>query len=195
VRRARTAAAGVLLAAALTALTACGIRPTSVPVDAGVAPSRAECGAENRSTPSPQASKGEEPHDVYLVCGPQIAAVPRSMPLTGTSGREAHRKDAAVLLDELQRSPGPKEQADGYTTAVSGLRTAPAHAGDPVGAVRFSKPPDELGDPALAQLVCTYAGMDATVRLGGPHDPALTSYTCDLRVLAEPDSVREHMTP
>ncbi|GAA0692789.1 hypothetical protein GCM10010193_54210 [Kitasatospora atroaurantiaca] len=56
----RTAAGAALLAAALTAVTGCGIRPTAVPVDAGAPASRTACPSPVRvpaavltPTPSP----------------------------------------------------------------------------------------------------------------------------------------------
>lgn len=153
------------LAAVAMLTTGCGIRPTSVPVDAGGAPSRAECAPGGPSTAASRAD-GETLRPVYLVCGARLAPVPRSVPgdLTGTALTER-------LLAELEREPSDEEEQAGYATAVSGLRVVDGLSGDPAGTVRLSRDPQGLGSPMLAQLVCTYAaGEDRTAVLAGPDE-------------------------
>lgn len=157
------AALAVVAVAVFTA--GCGIRPTSVPVDAGGAPSRAEC-APGGPSPAASPADAETLRPVYLVCGTQLAPVPRSVPddLTGTAL-------AGRLLAELEREPSDDEEQAGYATAVSGLRVADGRSGDPAGTVRLSRDPQGLGSPMLAQLVCTYAvGEGRTAVLAGPDD-------------------------
>ncbi|WP_326800348.1 hypothetical protein OG946_23470 [Streptomyces sp. NBC_01808] len=164
--------------------TGCGIRPTSVPVDAGSAPSRAEC-APGGSSPAARSAGGETVRAVYLVCGTQLAPVPRNVPddLAGT-------ELAARLLAELEREPGEDEKQAGYSTAVSGLRVVDGPSGDPAGTVRLSRDPQGLGSPMLAQLVCTYAaGEERTAVLAGPDagDPPYT-YRCTDDALRAPEN-------
>lgn len=179
-------------ALALPLLAGCGIRPTSVPVDAGEAPARAECGAEERETPAAPREQGEELRQVFLVCGPVISTVRRSVPGAQNGDRDSRHAAAEALLAELQRKPTDQEEDDGYTTSVPDtLSVADPQPDDPVAAVRLSRDPDDIGDPALAQLVCTFAGEDGSVRLGGPNRPELTSYACGGDVLADPSRVRD----
>ncbi|WBB63567.1 hypothetical protein O7599_14020 [Streptomyces sp. WMMC500] len=178
------ALAAVALAAVAALTAGCGIRPTSVPVDAGSAPSRAEC---SPGGPAPAASpaEGETLRTVYLVCGAQLAPVPRSVPddLDGT-------ELAARLLTELEREPGGDEERAGYSTAVSGLRVADGRSGDPAGTVRLSRDPQGLGSPMLAQLVCTYAaGEERTAVLAGPDaGDAPYTYRCSDAALRAPEN-------
>ncbi len=173
------------LAVAVAVLaTGCGIRPTSVPVDAGSAPSRAEC-APGGPSPAASPGDGETLRTVYLVCGSQLAPVPRSVP-EDLAGREL----AARLLTELEREPGEDEEQAGYSTAVSGLRVADRISGDPAGAVRLSRDPQGLGSPMLAQIVCTFAaGEERTAVLAGPEagDPPYT-YRCTDDALRAPEN-------
>ncbi|NGN69428.1 hypothetical protein G5C51_36765 [Streptomyces sp. A7024] len=192
VRNRRLTAALLVGALALPLLAACGIRPTSVPVDAGEAPARAECGAEQRSTPSAPREEGEELREVFLVCGPSISTVRRSVPVAEAGDRASRHAAAVALLAELQRKPTEQETEDGYTTSVPDtLSVADPQRDDPAAAVRLSQDPDDLDDPALAQLVCTLAGEDGSVRLGGPARPELTAYACGSDVLADPPRVRD----
>ncbi|NEE33656.1 hypothetical protein G3M53_50460, partial [Streptomyces sp. SID7982] len=66
--RSAVSLAGLLAVAAL--VSGCGIRTTSVPVDAGAAPSRVPCrlSASDVATRSPDSVSAE----VYLVCASQL---------------------------------------------------------------------------------------------------------------------------
>ncbi|MEO3762800.1 hypothetical protein [Streptomyces sp. B8F3] len=178
------ALAAVAVATVAVLTTGCGIRPTSVPVDAGSAPSRAEC-APGGPSPAARSADGETLRAVYLVCGTQLAPVPRSVPddLAGT-------ELAARLLRELEREPREDEKQAGYSTAVSGLRVTDGLSGDPAGTVRLSRDPQGLGSPMLAQIVCTYAaGEERTAVLAGPDagDPPYT-YRCTDDALRAPEN-------
>lgn len=196
--RRRTAAslAAVLAAAAL--VSGCGIRTTSVPVDAGPAPSRVPCrlSSSDVATRSPDTVSTR----VYLVCTSQLVTAERPVAAdaTGTDPLVVAR----ALLAEVQQAPSANERRAGFTTAVpAGLRVAPARDGDPAGAVRLSSLPEDLSAEALAQLVCTYAESEALVRdgsvvLGGPGDYPPRGYLCTSQTksrpgdLATPDGVR-----
>ncbi|WP_407560732.1 hypothetical protein [Streptomyces sp. 184] len=183
-RRVFAALAVVAVVAVAALATGCGIRPTSVPVDAGSAPSRAEC-APGGPSPAASPADGETLRAVYLVCGAQLAPVPRRVPdeLSGAAL-------AARLLAELEREPSEDEEQAGYSTAVSGLRVADGRSGDPAGTVRLSRDPQGLGSPMLAQLVCTYAvGEDREAVLAGPgagDDPY--TYRCTDDALRTPEN-------
>lgn len=176
---------GLAGALAAVAVTGCGIRPTSVPVDAGGAPSRAAC-APGGPTLSAAAAEGEEPYEVYLVCGSQLSPVGRGVP-RDVSGAGL----AAALLAELTREPGRIERHAGYSTAVSGLRVEERRPGDPEGTVRLSRNPRGLGTPELAQIVCTYAALGSgTALLAGPGaDSRPYRYHCTDDTLRNPESV------
>ncbi|MFJ9107001.1 hypothetical protein [Streptomyces sp. NPDC102283] len=196
--RRRTAAslAAVLAAAALA--SGCGIRTTSVPVDAGAAPSRVPCrlSSSDVATRSP----GGVSATVYLVCTSQLVTVDRPVAAdaTGTDPLVVAR----ALLEEVQQAPPANERRAGFTTAVpAGLRVTPVRDGDPAGAVRLSSQPEDLSAEALAQLVCTYAESETLVRdgsvvLGGPGDYPPRGYLCTSQTksrpgdLATPDGVR-----
>ncbi|MFW6694712.1 hypothetical protein [Streptomyces sp. MAR4 CNX-425] len=161
----RAAAAVVAASAAAVLAAGCGIRPTSVPVDAGGGPTRAEC-APGGPSPAARAADGETLRPVYLVCGTRLAPVPRGVPDDLTGPELAGR-----LLTELARNPSEDERRAGYSTAVSGLRVADRQPGDPAGTVRLSRDPRGLGSPMLAQLVCTYAvGEGHAAVLAGPDE-------------------------
>ncbi|WP_032794288.1 MULTISPECIES: GerMN domain-containing protein [Streptomyces] len=195
--RRRTAAslAAVLAAAALA--SGCGIRTTSVPVDAGAAPSRVPCrlSSSDVATRSPD-SVGVT---VYLVCTSQLVTVDRpvSADATGTDPLVVAR----ALLKEVQQAPPANERRAGFTTAIpEGLRVTRARDGDPEGTVRLSSQPEDLSAEALAQLVCTYAEnetlvTDGSVVLGGPGDYPPRGYLCTSQTksrpgdLATPDAV------
>ncbi|WP_240662424.1 hypothetical protein [Streptomyces sp. WAC 06738] len=187
-RRVPAALAAVAAVAVAVLATGCGIRPTSVPVDAGSAPSRAEC-APGGPSPAARSADGETVRAVYLVCGTRLAPVPRSIPddLTGT-------ELAARLLAELERAPDEDEEDAGYSTAVSGLRVVDGQSGDPAGTVRLSRDPQGLGSPMLAQLVCTYAaGEERSAVLAGPDagDPPYTFRCTDDALRAPENTVGE----
>lgn len=196
--RRRTAAS---LAAALTAAalaSGCGIRTTSVPVDAGAAPSRVPC----RLSASDVA--GRSPADVsatvYLVCTSQLVTVDRPVAADATGADPVAA--ARTLLKEVQQAPPANERRAGFTTAVpAGLRVTPVRDDDPEGTVRLSSQPEDLSAEALAQLVCTYAESETLVRdgsvvLGGPGDYPPRGYLCTSQTksrpgdLATPDGVR-----
>lgn len=197
--RGRTVLAVALLAA-LPALGGCGIRSTTVPVDAGPAPSRVSCAV-------PRASNAPETdaviREVYLVCSNQTAPVKRSVPLR--QGRFDRLSQARELLAQLQRSPLSGEAQAGFSTAVPGnLAVLGPHKGDPKEALRLNQALDELPSFALAQIVCTLTGdaavtSDHSVVLGDDASAArLRRFTCtpDLRTRPEAaDSAGTAVTP
>ncbi|MFC7217336.1 hypothetical protein ACFQLX_03995 [Streptomyces polyrhachis] len=173
-----------LLGGVLAALLAgCGIRPTSVPVDAGSAPSRARCGVK----PPPVPREDARLRDVFLVCGPKLALVRRKLEQTAPGAgeqRTAHEELLHYLTTELT----PSERADGYTTQVERIAVLPPHRGDPARAVRFDHDPEQLSKEGLAQLVCTFAALsdDRKALLGTAG--RLRTYTCtsEVRDLDQP---------
>ncbi|MEV6105582.1 hypothetical protein AB0M28_12830 [Streptomyces sp. NPDC051940] len=185
--RLRRAAAVALLAAALAG---CGIRPTSVPVDAGSAPTRARCGGENPPTPGATPREGAQLMDVYFVCGAKIAPVRRNMERAqGVPAAQARQTLKQELLDALRDGPGAKESLDGYSTGVDDIALVRARTGDPAAAVRFDRDPEQLTRTALAQLVCTYAGLGdgREAVLGTAH--RLREYACTDEVRENPSRV------
>ncbi|MFD4589775.1 hypothetical protein [Streptomyces rubiginosohelvolus] len=194
--RSAVSLAGLLAVAAL--VSGCGIRTTSVPVDAGAAPSRVPCrlSASDVATRSPDSVSAE----VYLVCASQLVTVDRPMP-TDAVGAEPVEV-ARTLLNEVQQAPSAGERRAGFTTAVpAGLRVDPSRSGDPAGTLRLSSQPEDLSEEALAQLVCTYAESESLVRdgsvvLGGPGDYPPRGYLCTSQTksrpgdLATPDALR-----
>ncbi|QHC25770.1 hypothetical protein [Streptomyces sp. GS7] len=182
--------------AALTALAlaaaGCGIRGTSVPVDAGGAPSRVSCKAP-AAEPEPGATAAVQV-SVYLVCGSALAQVERMVPPPkGTTAAEVRLMSARTLLAELQRQPLPEEVRAGFSTVLPReLRVDGPRSGDPEEALRLSVQPDDLPSFALAQLVCTYGASSALGRthaalLGGPGAGAPHRYDCSADVLTNPD--------
>jgi hypothetical protein len=181
-----------ILAAALPVLLAagCGIRTTTVPVDAGPAPSRLGC-------VMPRVSGAPEPdtvlRQVYLVCATQVTPVRRSVPVpAGAFDRLAW---ISALLDQLQREPLTTEAPSGFATAVPrALKLTGPVKGDPREALRLSQPPDELPSFTLAQIVCTLtAATDLlptrTLLLGGPTPATpLRAYTCTSDLRTRPDA-------
>ncbi|MGW2178986.1 hypothetical protein ACWCXX_13010 [Streptomyces sp. NPDC001732] len=173
-------------------LSACGIRSTSVPVDAGAAPSQVPCttSAKNVAT---QDLRGE-PVQVYLVCSSQLVTVDRTVRTTDGTGPNRVRV-AQELLDELRRKPPADERKAGYSTTVpETLRVGPARTGDRPGALRLSKQPEDLQSEALAQIVCTYAenkslAPDGTVVLGGPGNYEPRGYLCTSEMKTRPMTV------
>ncbi|MEU6340429.1 hypothetical protein ABZ883_05680 [Streptomyces sp. NPDC046977] len=190
-----------LLAVVCAALAAgCGIRTTSVPVDAGPAPSRVSCAVPDSpraTTASPGATVSASASAsapaatpapfvaVYLVCSSQVADVHRTVALAGLT----RLGTAVVLLRELQQRLGMTEATAGFGTAVQGdLAVEGPRPGDPRDALRLSAPLSELPPFALAQVVCTYAADPSlssrgSVVLGGSDDTRVRRFTCtsDLR--------------
>ncbi|POX36610.1 hypothetical protein C3486_32650 [Streptomyces sp. Ru73] len=191
-RAARRAAAALAL---LAAVAGCGIRGTSVPVDAGGAPSRVSCKAQETAG-VPEVPVGV-PVRIYLVCGSGLVPVERTVSLP-KSGTAADRPEMArTLLNELRQRPAPGEITAGFETAVpEDLTVSGPRDGDPADALRLSVRPEDLPSFALAQLVCTYGtrmpvdGKRAAV-LGGPDDAAPRRYDCSDAVLRHPDLTRD----
>ncbi|MFF5273523.1 GerMN domain-containing protein [Streptomyces sp. 900116325] len=191
-RRARRAA-GALVGAVVCAVLAagCGIRTTSVPVDAGAAPSRVPCSmsAEDVST---QAMQGI-PVQIYLICASQLVTVDRSVQIH--EAKSDRIRVAQALLDELQEEPAADERQAGFSTDVPAtLRIGGARGDDPAAVIRLSEQPEDLPSEALAQIVCTYAeseslASDGTVLLGGPGNYAPRAYLCTSETKARPEAV------
>ncbi|MEU9124088.1 hypothetical protein AB0C96_30215 [Streptomyces sp. NPDC048506] len=181
------------VAALVLAAAGCGIRGTSVPVDAGGAPSRVSCKAPS-SEAAPGTADGKRAA-VYLVCGSALAQVERPLaPATGTGSADPRVHAARALLQELQRTPSPAEETAGFSSALpADLKVDGPRPGDPADALRLSIRPDDLPSFALAQLVCTYGTSPALGRthaavLGGPGSGDRTHrYDCSADVLANPD--------
>lgn len=152
-------------------LAGCGIRPTSVPVDAGEAPSRIACVLPGGAQPAPDPK--ETVIRAYLVCGSRVSPVQRTVQLP-----EGRARVAAALLDTLSAKPSATERAAGFGSRVPGsLEVAGGTEQDPPGTLRLSTPLDDLPSFALAQIVCTFAETDAAVTgdeviLAGPADTA-----------------------
>ncbi|MGG2458357.1 hypothetical protein ACO0M4_00745 [Streptomyces sp. RGM 3693] len=198
IRRVRPGSGRYAAAVAVLALAAagCGIRGTSVPVDAGGAPSRVSCHAPESDTSTAAAGAARVP--VYLVCGSTLVPVERAVEQPpGTPGAAIRLPAARALLAELQRPPTPDEARAGFSTALpTALRVAGPRAGDAPEALRLSVEPDDLPSFALAQLVCTYGRSGALGRtggalLGGPGPAAAHRYDCSPDVQANP-AVAQH---
>ncbi|GAA1355949.1 hypothetical protein [Streptomyces beijiangensis] len=190
--RAALALAGI--AALCAVATGCGIRDTSVPVDAGQAPSRVPCDlpAENVTT---QAMEGI-PVRIYLVCGSQLVSADRTVQIPQGAGTADRIRVAQLLLNELEEQPTAAEKAAGFTTDVRGSLTVQGpYKGDPKTALRLNRVPDDLPSGALAQVVCTYAesalveAEDGAVVLGGPSGEPTRAYACTQELKSRPDSV------
>ncbi|MGW8765721.1 hypothetical protein ACWGN5_24785 [Streptomyces sp. NPDC055815] len=187
-------------AVALTALlTGCGIRTTSVPVDAGAAPSRVPCSVTDDGT-SEAAAQGV-PVRVFLVCGSQLEAVDRKSPLPEEKAGGDPVRTAGGLLAQLLAEPSESEREAGFTTEVRGpLTVAGGHRGDPAGTLRLSRQPEDLAPTALSQLVCTFAESSAgagghTVLLGGPGQYAPKRYRCTPDLRERPDTTPPTAAP
>ena len=189
-KRARTPAALAALTVLALAVAGCGIRPTSVPVDAGAAPSRVGCALpdERGSATVPESSVVR----LYLVCSSRVVPVQRVVRLP-----EERTDIARTLLAELQSRPGPDEKAAGFTTTLPPeLRIRDGGKGDPKEALRLSIPLDELPSYAVAQIVCTYtstvvAAADGSIVLGGPADGAakpLQRFDCGTALRTSPEA-------
>lgn len=181
------AAAAVTVAVAAAAVTACGVRSTEVPVDAGAAPSRASC-----DTRAPQRTDGVAV--VFLVCASGVQSVERAVdrPPPG-EGRAAL---AAALLAELQSPPGEEEWEAGFQTKVPGDLEIVGPEPGAGSVVRLSRGLSELQPFARAQIICTFAndtalGNGDSVVLGGPaggrHARAKT-YACTMSMRESPES-------
>ncbi|MFE9821161.1 hypothetical protein ACFYSH_03120 [Streptomyces sp. NPDC005791] len=180
-----------VMAACAALASGCGIRSTSVPVDAGAAPSRMPCRtASGEATAPPPESVSVR---VYLVCASQLVTVERTVEID--ESRASSLRTAQVLLSELQREPDTDERRAGISTDVPvGLRVTGGHTDDPAGTLRLSEQPDDLPAEALAQVVCSYAESDAlgsggSVRLGGPGDYAPRGYLCTTETKSRPGEV------
>ncbi|MFJ4838535.1 hypothetical protein [Streptomyces sp. NPDC088746] len=188
----RRAVAALAAVAACTALAGgCGIRSTSVPVDAGAAPSRMPCRTASAEATAPP--QGNVTVRVYLVCASQLVTVERTVEVDDS--RSDPLLVARALLSELQRDPDADERRAGFSTDVpAGLRVTEAHKGDPEGTLRLSRQPDDLPAEALAQVVCSYAesealGSGGSVLLGGPGDYAPRGYLCTSETKSLPGEV------
>ncbi|WP_274561593.1 hypothetical protein [Streptomyces spiramyceticus] len=181
------------LAVLCAALAGCGIRTTSVPVDAGAAPSRVPCelAPEDIAT---QSTPGI-PLEVYLVCGAQLVSVDRAVRIPEEKLMSDRVRVAQTLLDELQREPSAEERQAGFTTVVRDtLAVSGPRKGDAKNTLRLSSQPEDLPTHALAQIVCTYAdsaasGSDGAVILGGPSDDPARGYQCTSALKDRPDAV------
>ncbi|MET9695895.1 hypothetical protein ABZY31_03080 [Streptomyces sp. NPDC006529] len=189
---------GLLLGAAVAGLLAgtagCGIRATTVPVDVGAAPSRVSC-----DTPAAgSVTEGQSFRaSVQLVCGSQLVGVDRLVPLPEKrTARDPAALVAQALLETLERAPSAQEADAGFSTGVpQGLSAAAPRPGDPKGALRLSRKPEDLPPIALSQIVCTLVGTEAVglssgpVVLGGPDADPPRAWECTDAVRARPESV------
>ncbi|WP_314171774.1 hypothetical protein [Streptomyces winkii] len=176
----------------------CGIRSTSVPVDAGAAPSRVSCVLPGERESGDGGDGGNLPVRVYLSCGSRVSPVDRRVALP--DGDDSERLPVARgLLDALRAQPDSDEEAAGFKTAVPrDLEISGPREGDPPAALRLSRPVKDLPSFALAQIVCTYAdtaaaGTDRSVILGGPADgdggeDAARRYECDTALRTHPEA-------
>ncbi|MEU8759898.1 hypothetical protein [Streptomyces sp. NPDC048659] len=193
-RRRRTGAGALLAAGAVLAaglLSGCGIRTTSVPVDAGAAPTRVPCNVTDES--SAPGVPGV-PLRVYLLCGAQLERVDRRSPLPEEKTVGDPVRTASALLTQLETEPSDGERQAGFATAVKGpLVVTAGHRGDPKGTLRLSRQPEDLPPTAFAQIVCTFAESAAgaggdTVVLGGPGPYEPRRYRCTQELKERPDS-------
>ncbi|KOX26630.1 lipoprotein [Streptomyces sp. NRRL F-6491] len=168
----------------------CGIRTTSVPVDAGAAPSRVPCSTAEDGTTGTTGV----PVRVFLVCGSQLETVERRSPLPEGKADADPVRTARLLLTQLLAVPSESERRAGFTTAVRGpLTVGGGHRDDPAGTLRLSRQPEDLAPVALSQLVCSFAESsagtsDRTVLLGGPGPYAPKRYRCTTELRERPES-------
>ncbi|THA32345.1 hypothetical protein E6R18_14130 [Streptomyces sp. A1277] len=187
--RPAAALAGAALCAVLAA--GCGIRTTSVPVDAGAAPSRVPCAMPAEDVAA-QAEQGI-PVQIYLVCASQLVTVDRAVQVA--EAKSDRLRIATELLDELRRRPTADEQQAGFSTDVpKALRVSGPRTGDATDALRLSQQPEDLPAEALAQIVCTFTESEAlvpgeTVTLGGPGKYPARGYLCTAETKASPKAV------
>jgi hypothetical protein len=187
----------VAVALAAAALAGCGIRPTTVPVDAGPAPSRAACALRSGAGETQESTSGTSNLRISLVCSSRVVDVERRLELPEGDSARDRLITARTILEELRRRPGREEQKAGFTTAVPGnLRVTGPAEGDDRDALRLNQQPDRLPSFALTQIVCSYSGTgiadpDQQVLLGGPADgkpakpPRLYECGSALRTAAE----------
>lgn len=191
-RRTGAGAAATAVAVLSVLLQGCGIRTTSVPVDAGPAPSRVPCSVSGEDVTTQSAGI---PVRVFLVCGSQLTAVDRRAPLPQEKASGDPVPTASALLDQLRAEPSESEREAGFSTAVKGpLSVTGGRGGDPAGTLRLSRQPEDLTATALSQIVCTFARSSAgagadTVVLGGPGGYAPRRYQCTTELRERPESV------
>ncbi|MGR3938797.1 hypothetical protein [Streptomyces sp. BRA346] len=192
-RATRRRAALLLTVVAALLAAGCGIRGTSVPVDAGAAPSRASCRAPETGRAAEGA--GRVSVRIYLLCTSRILSVNRNAQLSERKAPIEQVEAARALLDQLRQPPSASESSAGFSTAVEDWVSVSGPAkGDPDGALRLNRPPEELPSYALAQIICTFAGSAAAdeehkVVLGGPdsdRDP-LKRYECTEEMRSRPE--------
>ncbi|MFJ3581467.1 hypothetical protein ACIPPS_04395 [Streptomyces sp. NPDC090127] len=195
-RAVRTAmASAVVVVAALG--SGCGIRTTSVPVDAGPGPSRVPCSVAGEESTSRSTGL---PVRVYLVCGSQLEAVDRRSPLPEEKASGNPVATASALLTQLLSEPSENERQAGFSTAVKGpLVVTGGQQGDPVDTLRLSRQPEDLTPTALSQIVCTLAHSSAgvgaqSVVLGGPGRYAPRRYACTTDLRERPESAPPTLT-
>lgn len=182
----RRAAIATALAVATLAV-GCGIRATTVPVDAGAAPSRVPCAV-------PVSSASAAGHSVASMSDPASASTTPRLPHSSASSssvsspastgklwadqtvvylvcgskltavtrpgelRGTFRSVAEQLLRELQEAVAEREKDEGYSTAVpNSLRIVDPRPDDPVASIRLSTEFTELPPFAFGQLVCTFS--------------------------------------
>lgn len=200
-RRSRALTFLALLGLLAAFLSGCGIRPTSVPVDAGAAPSQTACVLPDDGEPGPGGADGRAVR-LYLVCGSRVSPVDRWVSVPG--GSDASRPATArALLRVLEKGPNGRERPAGFKTSVPrDLSISGPASGDPDETLRLSSSPAKLPSFALAQLVCTYAETAATstgetVVLGGPAktDPRPRRYDCSTALRTHPEAARTAGTP
>ncbi|MFF2405337.1 hypothetical protein [Streptomyces sp. NPDC058092] len=188
-RRSAVALAGAVTVAVLAA--GCGIRTTSVPVDAGAAPSQVPCSMSAKDVPT-QSLQGV-PVQIYLVCSSQLVTVDRTVQVD--EAKSDRVRIAQALLDELEQKPPADERQAGFSTTVPAtLQVSAARGGDPRGTLRLSEQPEDLPAEALAQIVCTYAesktlAPDGRVVLGGPGSYRPHGYLCTTETKTRPKTV------
>ncbi|MBH5336560.1 hypothetical protein IHE55_17975 [Streptomyces pactum] len=182
------------MGAAALLLAGCGIRGTSVPVDAGPAPSRASCDPpQDRRTAQ---LTGHVPLKVYLVCASQLRAVHRSAQLGNEQSAGDRLQYARELLEQLREEPSRAEKEAGFSSdVVDRIEIFGPAEGDPESTLRLNLQPQQLASYALAQLVCTYAASPATadrdgsVVLGGPETSVPPQrFTCSRDIRERPGS-------
>ncbi|MFI1885651.1 hypothetical protein [Streptomyces jumonjinensis] len=194
----RKAWALTALAGGALLLAGCGIRTTQVPVDAGPAPSRMPC--EIRGENLGQTPKGF-PVRVYLVCASQLKFVDRAAELPSTPSPDDRIQVARALLAELQRTPPAAEREAGFGTDVRGpVAIGDPRPGDPEGALRLNRQPEDLPAEALAQIVCTFAesraaAADGSVILAGPGAYPPRAYACSDAARNRPSEPLPTLTP
>lgn len=169
--------------------TGCGIR-TTVPVNAGAAPSRVACEVSEGNLTT-QAQPGVAVR-VYLVCASELAPVERAAAIPAEKALGNRVQVAQALVDELAEEPSSTERDAGFESYVRGpLRISEARSGDPLGTLRLNRQPEDLPTAALAQIVCTLtegAATDGSVVLGGPGTYGARGYRCDDGTKRSPES-------